>query len=207
MATSDLLVLGGGGHAKVLIATARAAGIPIAGVLDDDPARIGTAIGGVSVIGDVSETSIAQSGATTAIIAVGDNQSRRRLAQRFDGRLAWATVVHPTAVVAPDVTLGAGSVVCAGVIVQPATSIEAHVILNTACSVDHDCRIGAFAHIAPGSHLAGSVTVDEGALLGIGTCVIPGRRIGAWAVVGAGSVVVHDIPARVTAKGVPARHA
>jgi acetyltransferase-like isoleucine patch superfamily enzyme len=71
--------------------------------------------------------------------------------------------------------------------------------------VDHDCRIGAFAHIAPGVHLAGNVTVGEGALLGVGVSVIPGASVGEWAVVGAGAVVIEAIPANVVARGVPAR--
>ena len=78
-------------------------------------------------------------------------------------------------------------------------------ILNTGATVDHDCVIGDAVHIAPGSHLAGNVTLEEGVFLGIGTVVIPGRRIGAWTRVGAGAAVVHDLAANVTAIGVPAR--
>jgi acetyltransferase-like isoleucine patch superfamily enzyme len=77
--------------------------------------------------------------------------------------------------------------------------------VNTAASLDHDCVLGAFAHVAPGTHLAGSVVVGDGAFLGVGVSVIPGRRIGAWATVGAGAAVIHDVADRVTVVGVPAR--
>jgi acetyltransferase EpsM len=79
------------------------------------------------------------------------------------------------------------------------------VILNTSCSVDHDCVVEDFAHLAPGVRLAGNVHVGEGALLGVGSCVIPGVRIGRWATVGAGAAVIEDVPDYATVVGVPAR--
>jgi acetyltransferase-like isoleucine patch superfamily enzyme len=77
--------------------------------------------------------------------------------------------------------------------------------LNTGATIDHDNRIGDHAHVAPGCHLAGGITVGEGAFLGTGTSVVPGRRIGAWAMTGAGAVVVHDVDAGARVAGVPAR--
>jgi acyl-[acyl carrier protein]--UDP-N-acetylglucosamine O-acyltransferase len=79
------------------------------------------------------------------------------------------------------------------------------VIVNTGATVDHDCRLGDFVHVAPGAHLCGGVTVDEGALLGVGCAVAPGVRIGAWATVGAAAAVVADVPAGATVIGVPAQ--
>jgi sugar O-acyltransferase (sialic acid O-acetyltransferase NeuD family) len=202
-----LFLLGGGGHAKVVIDAARAAGdYDVVGTFDDDPARQGGDVLGVPIVGPICEESLAQHDVRLAVIAIGNNRVRQRLARRFDHSVQWATIVHPRAIVATSATLGRGSVAFAGAIVQPAAEIGAHVILNTACSVDHDCRVGNFAHLAPGSHVAGDVRLGDGSLIGIGAAILPGRTVGTWATVGAGAVVVHDVPDGVIAKGVPARH-
>jgi sugar O-acyltransferase (sialic acid O-acetyltransferase NeuD family) len=199
-------VIGAGGHAKVVIDTARAAGLgEPAGVLDDDPVRHGTRVLGVPVRGAIDPETVARFRVERAVLAVGHNHTRSLLAARLDGLVEWATIVHPAAVVSPAARLGEGTVVFAGSVIQADATLGRHAIINTGASIDHDCAIGDFVHIAPGARLAGNVYVEQGALLGIGACVIPGRRIGAWSVVGAGGVVIDDIPPYVTATGVPAR--
>jgi sugar O-acyltransferase (sialic acid O-acetyltransferase NeuD family) len=197
----ELVVVGSGGHAKVVIATARAAGMAVAAIVDDDPATHGRRVLGVEVAGAAGPI-LADPG-RLAVLAIGDNQARKRLA---DGaRCRFATVVHPTAVVHETATLGPGTVVFAGAIIQPETVLGAHVIVNTGASIDHDCAIGAWVHVAPGVRLAGNVTLGDGVFVGIGTVAIPGIRVGAWTTVGAGAAVVTDLPPGVTAVGVPAR--
>ena len=191
-------VLGAGGHAKVVIATLRSAGVPVTAVFDDDPATWGHQVLGVPVRGAMSEA------AGRAVIAVGSNLARARIAASLPS-LEWATAVHASAVIAEGVQLGAGTVVFARCVIQPDTVLGEHVIINTGGSVDHDCVIGDFVHLAPGVRIAGTVQIERGAFLGIGSVVIPGRRIGADAVVGAGSVVIRDVAAGATVVGVPAR--
>jgi sugar O-acyltransferase (sialic acid O-acetyltransferase NeuD family) len=157
------------------------------------------------VRGDTSDEALRALDVRLAIIAVGSNQVRRAISVRLQGRVAFVTVVHPRACVAPSVRLGEGSVVFAGAVIQPDAVIGAHAIVNTAASVDHDCRVADFAHLAPGVRLAGGVRVGEGALLGVGSSVIPGRCVGAWATVGAGAVVTRDVGAGEVVVGVPAR--
>jgi len=199
-------IIGAGGHAKVVIDTLRTLGtFDVLGVLDDDPLRLGTEVLRVPVRGETSHESIDRFGIEEAIIAIGCNRARAVVAGRLAGRVSWATAIHPTAHLAPGVRIGEGTVVFAGAIVQPGSVIGRHVIINTACSVDHDGSIEDFVHIAPGVRLAGNVQVGVGVLLGIGCCVIPERTIGAWATIGAGSVVVSDVPPGVTAKGIPAK--
>ena len=198
VAPQDVIVLGAGGHAKVVISTLRAAGYRVVGLYDDDPAKWHTRLAGVEVLGPIDDA------ASVAVIGIGHNPTRRAIAERAC-RVTWLTVVHPAACVDPTVRLGAGTVVFAGAVIQPDALLGDHCIVNTAATVDHDCVLGAFCHIAPGAHLAGSVTLGEGAFLGIGSAVVPGIRIGAWTTVGAGAVVIADLPDRVTAVGVPAR--
>lgn len=201
-------VIGSGGHAKVVIDALRASGeCDVAGILDDAPERWGAEVLGVPVRGEISERSIVRLAIESAVIAIGSNSTRAEVARRFGHRLSWSRAVHPTAYLAPGVRLGEGSVVLAGAIIQPDTVIGDHAILNTMCSVDHDGVIGDFTHVGPGAHLAGNVRVGEGAFLGVGSCVVPGRLVDAWSTVGAGGVVVTDIPRGAIAKGVPARFA
>lgn len=195
-------VIGAGGHAKVVIGTLQAAGYPVGGVFDDNPAKWGQEILGVPVKGAIQQVS--EAGFTEAVIAIGDNTVRQKLARQMDN-LRWLTVVHPHTWVHPSARIGAGSVVFAGAVIQPEAQIGEHVIINTGATVDHECIVSDFSHIAPGAHLAGRVVVEEGAFVGMGCNVIQGCRVGAWTVVGAGAVVVRDLPAHVTAVGVPAR--
>ena len=201
---AKVAVIGAGGHAKVVVATLRMAGIEVVAVNDDATALRGRELGGVPVRGPVAAAEVSTG---ALVIAVGDNRTRRRLAEalgRAPGR-RWANAVHPAAIVDPSVAIGPGAVVFAGAVVQTDARLGAHAIVNTGATVDHDCRVGDFAHVAPGVHLGGEVEVGEGAFLGIGCAVVPGIKIGAWATVGAGAVVVGDVEPGATVKGVPAR--
>ena len=199
--SGDLIVIGAGGHAKVVVATARAAGFRVVAIADDARERWGAELLGVAVSGPTAP--ILLDPGAQVVLAIGDNAARLRLAGA--ARCRFASVVHPQAIVDPTVQLGAGSVVFAGAVIQPDTIIGAHAIVNTAASIDHDCRLGQAVHVAPGSRLAGNVTLGDGVFLGIGAVVIPGISIGARTTVGAGAAVVTDLPPGVVAVGVPAR--
>ncbi len=198
----SIAIIGAGGHAKVVIGTLQAAGLSAAAVFDDNPSVWNTEILGVPVLGAVNR--LAEEGYSRAVIAIGDNATRRRLSVQLRG-VEWVSVVHPRTWIHPSVRIGAGTVVFAGVVIQPEARIGNHVILNTGATVDHECIIHDYAHVAPGVHLAGRVEIGEGAFIGIGSSVIQCRKVGAWAVIGAGAAVVRDIPDGVTAVGVPAR--
>jgi len=195
-----VVVIGAGGHAKVVVATLQAAGLSIAGVYDDDSSRHGTELMGIPIRGPAEES--VRTG-LPMLIAVGDNRTRRELARRLKGE--FATAVHPTAIVHPSCNIRPGSVVFAGAIIQPDSTLGEHVIVNTGASIDHDCRIGAFSHLGPGVHLCGNVTLGEGALLGVAAAAVPGSTIGEWSVVGAGAVVTKDVESGATVVGIPAK--
>lgn len=194
-----LLVIGAGGHAKVVVDAAIAAGYEIAGVVGregDSGAILGTQV-------SYDRSAIVADG---FIAAIGDNRAR---AEYFSACVAEelqpVSVVHPSAIIGREAVVEDGAFVAAGVVVNSGARIGANAILNTGCTVDHDCRIGAHAHIGPSASLCGSVSVGEGALMGVGSCAIPGANIGDWAVVGAGAAVVRDVPADSVWAGVPAR--
>jgi UDP-N-acetylbacillosamine N-acetyltransferase len=202
-------VWGASGHAKVAADAALLGdSCSIVGFLDElHPDRRGEPLLGLSVLGGAEQLEgLRGDGVDHVILGVGDCDARLRIAEKaelFGFRLL--TVVHPSAVLARDVRLGAGTLVAAGAVVNPSTQVGVAVILNTGCSLDHDCRIGAGAHISPGVRLAGNVTVGEASWIGIGSSVIQGITIGARAIVGAGSVVVRDLADSLIAFGVPAR--
>jgi sugar O-acyltransferase (sialic acid O-acetyltransferase NeuD family) len=200
VASERISILGAGGHSKVVIGTAEAAGYQIAGVFDDRAELWGQTVLGYRIEGPVGA---ATANGYRAVTAVGSNAARRDLAERVGVR--WVSLVHPSAQVHRSVSIDAGTVVFAGVVLQPDTVIGRHVIINTAATVDHDCEIGDLSHVAPGAHLAGSVRIGEGALIGVGAAVMPGMSVGTWSVVGAGAAVVTGIPDGSTWAGVPAK--
>lgn len=204
-----VLILGAGGHAQVvadILRRMRESGadlMPI-GYLDDDPALAGQRLLGLPVLGPI--TTLSSTVHDALIVAIGDNEVRRRLFQALQAQgERFVIAQHPRAVVAPDVTIGPGCMICAGVVVNPGSVIGANVILNTGCTVDHHNHIGDHVHIAPGVHLGGQVQIGEGTLIGIGATVMPQRKVGAWSVVGAGALVHTDLPDHVVAVGTPAK--
>jgi sugar O-acyltransferase (sialic acid O-acetyltransferase NeuD family) len=197
-------VIGGGGHAREVIATLEAAGYRAAAIFDDDPRRHGERVLGVEVQGTTqSLVTDFERRFDYAILAIGDNQVRCRLARALS--LRWISLIHPVAWVHPSAQLGEGTVVFAGAIVQPDCVIGAHVIINTAASLSHDCVLENYVHTAPGARLTGGVQIQEGAFIGAGSTLLPGLEVGAWTTVGAGSTVTRSLPANAIALGSPAR--
>jgi UDP-perosamine 4-acetyltransferase len=204
----SVVVLGGGGHSRVVIDTLLAIGRDVVGLIDPNSA-IGESVLGVPALGDDDVLSTFEPGSIDLANGVGSTHDPTRRADLFrrwtELGHRFTSLVHPTAVVARDVTIHAGAQLMAGVIVQTGSSIGENSILNTAASIDHDCVIGAHVHIAPGATLSGGVVVGEGAHIGTGAIAIHGVRIGNRATIGAGAAVIGDVPDGVVAVGVPAR--
>lgn len=199
-----LVILGSGGHAKVIVEIFEE--LSAYEIVGFTTLSASDSLFGYPNLGtdDVLPTLFA-SGVACAFPANGSNRVRKRMIEHLRGLgFALPNAISSHAVLSPRTKLGAAIAIMAGAVVNADSTIEDGAILNTASSVDHDNHIGACAHIAPGCHLAGNVTVGEGAFLAAGSCAIPGMRIGAWATVGAGGVVIREIGDGATMVGVPA---
>lgn len=200
----DLVIVGDGGHAKVIIDIFLAAGIKPMGCTGLNPSH--TDLLGIKVVGnDDCLPQLFAAGIRQAFVAIGDNRKRLEMTRVVrDIGFSLVNAISPHALVSQSARIGDGVAVMPGAIVNADADLGDGVIVNTGATVDHDCIIGPHAHIAPGTNLAGAVRVGEGVLLGVGTRVVPGVTIGEWSVVGAGSVVIRDLPSDVTAAGNPA---
>lgn len=201
-----LVIWGASGHASVVADIFRLRGeYEIAGFLDDTNPGEAEFCGAPVLGGREQLDTLLRRGIGCLILGFGNCEARLRLSELARAKgFTIATAIHPRAVVASDVTIGYGTVVAAGAVVNPGAKIGHDVIINTCASVDHHCVVEDGAHIAPGAHLAGSVSVGRAAWVGIGATVVDRARIGAGATIGAGAVVVDDIPDGVVACGVPA---
>ena len=198
-----VIIIGAGGHAQVVADALLCMGVAVAGFADPNGGMAAGAFG-IPLIG--SDEAVASVPHDALVIGIGDNRLRQQIFERFLGQgERFATVRHPAATISRDVSVGEGTVIFAGVVVNTGSRIGANAILNTGCTIDHHTTVVDHAHVAPGAHVAGMVTLGEGALVGVGAAITPGRQVGAWATVGAGAAVVRDVPAHVTVVGVPAR--
>lgn len=203
--TRRLLVLGAGGHGKVVADAALASGRYGSVAFADDRASARHRPIGRDVVGAIDDA-VATGAFDALVVGIGNNAARLAMQQRLEALGApFDAVVHPRAVVAPSATIGPGSVLMAGVVVNAQARIERAVIANTACVVEHDCVVADGAHLSPGALLAGECSVGACSWIGIGACVIQGRRIGAASIIGAGAVVLSHVGSHETWAGVPAR--
>ena len=194
-----LVIIGASGHGKVVADIARRNGYSEIVFLDDDE-RIHEC-GGYSVIGKSSEAGTIDA---DIIVGIGNAGIRKRIQESIlDEKLV--TLIHPDAAVAEDVVIGAGTVVMAGAVINPGARIGKGCIINTCSSVDHDCEVGDYVHIAVGSHLCGTVSVGDGTWIGAGAIVSNNVSICPNCMIGAGAVVIKEIKESGIYVGVPAR--
>lgn len=199
-----LLVIGAGGHGKVVADSARATDRWAEILLLDDRYPDLQEIGSWKVAGRDWQRFVPAE--VEVLVGIGDNETRLGLQESVEtGGYHVPVLVHPRAWVSPDAALGAGTVIFAGAVVNADARIGRAAIINTAATVDHDCVLEEGVHLSPGVHLGGNVSVGRCSWLGIGSAVRHGVGIGAGVTVGAGASVVSDLPDGVTAVGVPAR--
>ena len=194
-----LTIIGASGHGKVVADIARLNGYNEIEFLDDNTEL--HSCGKWPVVGTSDHAAEIEN---DLFVAVGNAAIRERIMERLrDKHLV--TLIHPSAVIAEDVEIGVGSVVMAGAVINPGTRIGKGCIINTSSSVDHDCVLGDYVHVAVGSHLAGTVSVGKGTWIGAGATVSNNISICGSCMIGAGAVVVKSITEPGTYLGVPSR--
>ncbi|MCW0478042.1 acetyltransferase [Riemerella anatipestifer] len=192
-----MILFGASGHGKVILDILQLNGKNVEVVYDDAPKL--KEIFSVPV----AKNNIEEAEGLEAIIAIGNNLIRKKIAERFNFK--YQKALHPLSVVAKSSKVCEGTVVMAKAVVNADAKIGKHCIINTGAVVEHDCVLEDYVHISPNAALAGNVVVGEGTHVGVGASVIQGVKIGKWATIGAGAVVIKDVPDGATVVGNPAR--
>lgn len=204
----EVIILGAGGHGRVVLDIIQQARThrPV-GFLDNNHNLHGRRVDGLPVLGGIGQLrDIRKRGIEGAMVAIGDNGVRRALGDLIEKHeFELISAIHPSAQLATSVSLGKGVVIAAGALVCAHCQIGDYTILNTGCIVDHESMIGTSAHVCPGVRLAGHVTLESGAFVGIGATIVQNIRVGFESIVGAGAVVIHDVEPMTTVVGVPAK--
>lgn len=205
MTDRQVLVIGGGGHCKVVVEVLRAAGWTPCGILD--PRAASPFVLGVPVLGgDEMAPELFEQGQRHAFVALGLNRLRHQLCLKLRSiGFELVTAVHPSATISPSAAIGSGTVIMPHAVINAEARVGEFAIVNTGAIVEHDCAVGTAAHIAPRSVMGGNVKLGEEVLFGIGAVARPWSEVGSRTVVGAGSVVVGHVGAGLTVAGAPAR--
>lgn len=202
-----MILIGGGGHARVVLDMLLSSGITVLGITEK--CKQMAVLFNVPVVGDdnvILDYSPDEIMLANGLGFAGSMEKRAQIYNLFKKKgYQFETLIHPSAVLSPMAYLKEGVQVMAGAVVQVGSCIGENTVINTRASVDHDCVIGNHVHIAPGATVAGGVKIGDNTCIGAGVTVIQGVSIGRNSIVAAGAVVVHNIPDNVTVMGVPAR--
>lgn len=204
--SGKLIVIGAGGHARVVIDAAKANGFSLCGIIDTDYKGQEERILGCPVIGDLDSLSRFDPKETAVTIAIGDRQKRADLFYRVE-KLGYnmPVIIHPTAIISKHTSIGKGVFINAGVIINANAEIDANTIINTGAIIEHEVVIGKHCHVCPGVKIGGRVSIGDNTIIGIGASVIDRIKIGQNVIVGAGSVIIRDIESNSTVAGVPGK--
>lgn len=200
----NLLILGAGGHGKVVAEAAlMSKKWKNVSFLDDNEGLCNVI--GIPVLGRLNDFILFKEEYKYAFVALGNNRLRMEWMERLS-KIGFIipTIIHPFSYVSEKSSIGNGTIIMAGAVVNVGTIIGRGCIINTSSSVDHDCIIEDGVHISPGAHIGGSVSIGEYTWICIGSCVANNIKIGKNVIVAAGAVVIRNVPDNVMVAGVPA---
>jgi sugar O-acyltransferase (sialic acid O-acetyltransferase NeuD family) len=193
-----MLLYGAGGHSKVIIEAILSQNDTVTGIFDDNITTLDW--GNYNFLGKYNSMLFPQ---IPCIISIGNNTMRKKIDEKLSHSLG--KVIHSRAYISPTAEIEEGTMILPFVCVQAYSKIGKNVILNTHSTIEHDCKIENYVHIAPNACLGGEVEIGEGTLIGMGANILPQTKIGKWCVIGAGAVVRENIPDYSWAVGVPAK--
>lgn len=200
-----IIILGSGGHGKVVKEIAEACGYEVIGFVGDNK-PVGTKILDKKVLCRIEDIGTLKSETLNLAVAVGANTVReKRAKQVLEMGFVTPALVHPSCIFSKSAEVGMGTVIMAGTVVNSEAYIGDFCIINTGATVDHDCRVGDFCHISPGANLGGEVTIRDYTWVGVGAAVRECITIGKNVMIGGSAFVACDIEDNVTAVGVPAK--
>lgn len=201
MEKQNLVIIGAGGHAKVVFDIVETICTYNVIAFVDQISENESKLFDVPVRKDFAEIA-----PCAYVVAIGDNKARSKTFEDLKAKnFKPTTLIHPSAVISKRASIGAGTVIMPNAVVNADAKIGIDCIINTGAIIEHDCVIGNHSHISVGVCLAGNVHVGDGALVGVSASARPHAKIGSWSTVGVGAVVIKDIPDNCTAVGVPAR--
>ncbi len=194
-----LIIVGAGGHGKVIADIALKNGYEDISFVDDNTTGYCLEF---PVVGTSDSLESLNDQKTDFVIAIGNNQIRKRIAENHE--VNWVKLIHPSAQIAYGVEIEEGTVIMAGAIINPDTKVGRHCIINSCAVIEHDNQLGDFVHVSPNAALGGTVHVGSLTHIGIGAIVKNNISIDEKVVVGAGAVVVKNVEEECTVVGVPA---
>lgn len=206
----DIVIVGAGGFAREVAWLVEDINSKnklwnLMGYIDEDLNNSGNWLNGYEVLGDFKDIKV-ENREIYYVCAVGDTTSRKELSDKAEYiGLKPAILIHPSVMMSKHVEIGEGSIICCSNIITVNVQIGKHVIINLDCTLGHDVIIKDFVTILPSVNVSGNVTLKEGSNIGTGSAIIQGKEVGQNSIIGAGSVVVKDIPENCTAVGVPAK--
>jgi len=198
LSNQTAILIGYSGHGLMCLDVASLNDYDITGYCDQEPKVFNPF--NLKFLG--SETQLENG--TNVIFGIGDNHIRFKIYKELP-HLNYINIIHPSAIVAASVKLNEGIVIAANTVVNPFAEIGTGVIINTSAIIEHECVIGNFSHVAPGATLCGNVKLGIRCFIGANSVIKQGVTIGDDVIVGAGSVVISDIPDNQTVVGNPAR--
>ena len=208
-----IVILGAGGLAREALMVIKQANRgtatsrrEILGFIDENPKNHGRLLNGYPILGDFDWFSTIDTTNTKAVCAIGNNEARKKVTKKADNiGIEFTNVIHPNAQISDSVKLGKGIIVCAGNIITCNIEIGNHVYINLDCTIGHDAILENYVNLSPGVHVSGNCKLLEGSHIFTGAVIAPGITIGKWSILGAGAVLLEDIPDYVVAVGVPAK--
>lgn len=194
-----MIIYGASGHAKVIIDIIASQDYESIDFIIDDDRSISRLLE-FKVTHDLTQEMMNQK----AVIAIGNNLIRKKVAKKFQNSFCEA-LVHNSAVISENTKLGDGTVIMPNTVVNSSSKIGAHCIINTGSVIEHDVLIDDYVHVSPSATVTGNVEIGEGSHIGAGATIIPGIKIGKWVTIGAGAVIINDIPDFAVVVGNPGK--